>query len=104
MKAYKQQFLEYWSQRSPREQRLLAAMAAVLGAALLYLAVWEPASSSLQRNRVSAARLQAELGAVSALADEAAKLDLGEQDAAHAGDAACGPQCEGNWGFAQLNR
>ncbi|MEN7429937.1 type II secretion system protein M [Chromobacterium sp. TRC.1.1.SA] len=74
MKAYKQQFLEYWSQRSPREQRLLAAMAAVLGATLLYLAVWEPASSSLQRNRTSVARLQAELGAVNALADEAAKL------------------------------
>ncbi|MBX9346276.1 type II secretion system protein M [Chromobacterium vaccinii] len=74
MKAYKQQFLEYWSQRSPREQRLLAAMTAVLGATLLYLAVWEPASSSLQRNRTSVARLQAELGAVSTLADEAAKL------------------------------
>ncbi|ATP30072.1 type II secretion system protein GspM [Chromobacterium violaceum] len=74
MKAYKQQFLEYWSQRSPRERRLLAAMGAVLGVALLYLAVWEPADKSLQRNRASVARLQAELGAVGALADEAAKL------------------------------
>ncbi|KUM05040.1 type II secretion system protein M [Chromobacterium subtsugae] len=74
MTAYKQQFLDYWQQRSAREQRLLAAMALVLGAALLYLAVWEPASASLQRNRASVARLQAELGAVRSLAAEADKL------------------------------
>ncbi|WP_434633054.1 type II secretion system protein GspM [Chromobacterium sp. CV08] len=74
MTAYKQQFLEYWGQRSRREQRLLAAMAAVLGVALLYLAVWEPANSSLLRNRSAVARLQAELGMVKALAAEADKL------------------------------
>ncbi|MBM2885116.1 type II secretion system protein M [Chromobacterium phragmitis] len=74
MKAYKQQFLDYWRQRTVREQRLLAAMAAVLGAAFLYLGVWEPANASLQRNRAAVARLQAEQGMVQALADEAAKL------------------------------
>ncbi|POZ62491.1 type II secretion system protein GspM [Chromobacterium alticapitis] len=74
MKAYKQQFLEYWGQRTAREQRLLAAMAVVLGAAVLYLGIWEPANNSLQRNRAAVERLQAELGMVQALADEAAKL------------------------------
>lgn len=74
MKAYKQQFLDYWGQRTAREQRLLAIMAVVLGAAIVYLGIWEPANTSLQRNRAAVARLQAELGMVQALADEAAKL------------------------------
>ncbi|UTH72285.1 type II secretion system protein GspM [Chromobacterium sp. IIBBL 290-4] len=74
MQAYKQQFLEYWSQRSAREQRLLTLMGAVLGVAFLYLGVWEPAQASLQRNRGAVARLQAEAGMVESLAAEADKL------------------------------
>ncbi|OWY37584.1 hypothetical protein CEK28_16280 [Xenophilus sp. AP218F] len=74
MKAWREQGMAYWRQRSPREQRLLAAMAAVLGAATLYLGVWEPASQSLARNRASVQKLQAELGYVQSLAAEADKL------------------------------
>lgn len=63
-----------WQQRNPREQRLLLMMAVVLGAALLYAAVWEPAAGYVAKNRGRLAALQAELAFDQTLAAEAARL------------------------------
>jgi general secretion pathway protein M len=42
--------LEWWLQRAPREQAILAAGGGLLLLLLVYLLAWEPAYASLQRN------------------------------------------------------
>lgn len=42
--------LEWWHQRAPREQAILAAGGSVLLLLLIYLLAWEPAYASLQRH------------------------------------------------------
>lgn len=66
--------LRFWSERAPREKAILAAGAAVVLAALLYLLLIDPAASGIQRLtrtlpglRAQAAQLQSLLAEASAL-------------------------------------
>lgn len=63
-----------WQQLSQREQRLLLLMAIVLGGALFYVALWEPAHRQSARLAASVAGLQAEKQLVATLASEARGL------------------------------
>ena len=63
-----------WQQLSQREQRLLLLMAIVLGGALFYVALWEPAHRQSARLAASVAGLQAEKQLVETLASEARGL------------------------------
>lgn len=52
---------EFWRARAPRERAVLGIGATALLAALLYVAVWEPASSARARLSASLPRLRAQL-------------------------------------------
>ncbi|MDF0605488.1 type II secretion system protein M [Neisseriaceae bacterium TC5R-5] len=74
MQQYRQRWMTYWAQRSTRERVLLWLMALVLGVGVLYGGIWEPATSSLERNRLAVSKLQAERRYIQSLAQEAEKL------------------------------
>jgi general secretion pathway protein M len=63
-----------WQQLSAREQRLLLLMALVLGSALFYLVLWQPAHQQSARLAANVASLRAEARLVSTLASEARAL------------------------------
>jgi len=66
--------LSFWNERAPREKTVLALLGAVVGLAIVYLALIEPAVTGIQRlerglpqTRTQAAQLDALLGEVKTL-------------------------------------
>ena len=65
---------EAWRGLAPRERRLVAAAAVIVGLALLWLLAVQPAWRTLQRAPAQIDRLEAELQTMQHLADEAQAL------------------------------
>lgn len=42
---------EYWQQLSPRERRMLIAMAVVVGITIIYFGMWRPLQNGIENNR-----------------------------------------------------
>jgi len=79
--------LQFWAERSPREKSILAAGAAVIVAALLYLLTIEPAVTGITRlerglpqARAQAAKLDALLAEVKSLRSRAQVATLSPQE------------------------
>jgi len=74
----KLRMLAWWKERSARERRLLAAGAAVIGAALIWTQVLQPALDTIALSRELLPRLRAQAAQVDALILEARALQRGQ--------------------------
>lgn len=74
MSHWKQTMQARWQQLSAREQRLLGLMVLLVGGALYYLLLWQPAQQQSARLAAKVSQLQAEAQLVSSLAAEARRL------------------------------
>jgi general secretion pathway protein M len=72
--AWQAQAGRWWAARNPRERVLLATLALVVSATLVYLAIWQPAEKQVARNRASIVRLAAEVATLERLDAEARPL------------------------------
>jgi general secretion pathway protein M len=73
-----QQAGQFWSERNPRERRMLAAGIAAIFAALVYLLLIAPAQSGLQRYQRSLPELRQQVAQLQSMAQEAVSLPQGD--------------------------
>jgi general secretion pathway protein M len=78
MAGARQQASAFWSERNPRERRILALGLAAIVAALIYLLLISPAQTGLARYRRSLPELRQQVAQLQGMAQEAVSLPQGD--------------------------